>query len=421
MWAILVVGIVLIGVIGVVVATGGQSKKSVAGERSDDTRPTPTVDTESAHTTTPETDSPQTDPPATDPRGTDPATTESASTEPATTEPASTEPATTEVVTTEPAATGDEIAGAPAGAKGTHASPLGLGQVADLGEGWRLQILDVVADGSALVAAASEFNDPPPAGKTFSLVTVAVGYFGLEDPVSPFAGLTISAVGAANVQLDNTCGSIPNDLSFLGDMFSGAVVTGNVCFVTTPDDAPALQVYAEPFFSSSGDEVYLDASAAPTGAVAMSALQGVQPGAAASTPRSAPISAGTPTDIGSGWELTVTGGVHDITDAVVAEDSFNDPPPDGKRFYGVDVTFNYSGAESTNIYNVTTKAVGDSNIELNSGCGVIPNGIDAGADILTGATVSGTICFIGTEADAPSIVVYATGSFDVDYKYFAAH
>lgn len=421
MWAILAVGIVLIGVIGIVVATGGDDDKSVATERTDDTRPRRTVDTEASDTTTPETNPPKTDPPETNPPKTDPPETDPRETDPRETDPATTEPATTEVVTTEPAATGDEIAGAPAGAKGTHASPLAPGQVADLGDGWRVQILDVIADGAAQVAAENEFNDPPPAGKTFSLVTLAVGYFGLQDPTSPFSGLNISAVGAANVQLDNSCGSIPDDLYVFGDMFAGAVVTGNVCFVTTPDDAPALQVYAEPFASFSGDEVYLDASAAPTGAVAMTALQGVQAGAAASTPRTAPIAVGTPTDIGGGWQLTVSAGAHDITDAVSAENQFNDPPPDGQRYYGVDVTFNYNGVESTNVYSVTTKAVGNSNVALNSDCGVIPNGLDNSADILTGGTVAGTICFVGTEADAQSMVFYATGSFDVDYKYFAAH
>ena len=57
------------------------------------------------------------------------------------------------------------VAGAPAGERGTQDSPVAPGAVADIGAGWRLQVLDYLPDAAAAIAAENEFNDPPPAGQ----------------------------------------------------------------------------------------------------------------------------------------------------------------------------------------------------------------------------------------------------------------
>ena len=61
-----------------------------------------------------------------------------------------------------------------------------VGSIADIGGGWRLQILNVNPDAAAVISAENSFNEPPPAGSTFTLVTIALGYFGLEDPKTTF-------------------------------------------------------------------------------------------------------------------------------------------------------------------------------------------------------------------------------------------
>ncbi|MEY2522351.1 MAG: hypothetical protein QOJ66_916, partial [Ilumatobacteraceae bacterium] len=117
-------------------------------------------------------------------------------------------------------AASDEVPGSPAGVTGDHSNPVPVGAVADIGSGWRLQILNVNPDAAAAVAAENGFNESPPEGSTLTLVTVALGYFGVDDPKSAF-DTTISAVGASNVELTGECGVVPHELDSFGEIFAG--------------------------------------------------------------------------------------------------------------------------------------------------------------------------------------------------------
>ena len=335
--------------------------------------------------------------------------------------PASTEPpaAPTGAPTTVPATTvaaSDEVPGSPVGVTGDRSNPVPVGAVADIGSGWRLQILNVNPDAAAAVAAENGFNEPPPPGSTLTLITVALGYFGLDDPKSAF-DTTISAVGAGNVELTGECGVVPQELDTFGEIFAGGVAVGNICFITTPQDLAALQVYASGDFFGE-DQVFLDASSTPANVVQMAALSGPQPGATSTPPRLGPKPIGTPGDIGAGWQLTVSGPATDITDQVLAENQFNSPPPDGFRFIGVNVTYSYAGDGSASAFAVTTKAVGDSNLSLPTDCGVTPGEIDLTADIFAGGSVSGIVCFIAP-ATSPTFVLYASADFTGSNAMFA--
>ena len=78
--------------------------------------------------------------------------------------------------------TSDTSESVPNGVTGTRDAPVPVGQVADIGNGWRLQVIDVVANADEQMAEADEFFDPAPAGSTYMLVKIALGYFGTEDP-----------------------------------------------------------------------------------------------------------------------------------------------------------------------------------------------------------------------------------------------
>ncbi|MEN9646965.1 MAG: hypothetical protein RL238_3634 [Actinomycetota bacterium] len=341
---------------------------------------------------------------------TDAVTEETDATETSATEPEETAPEATDP----PAPSADEVDGAPPGERGTVDSPVAPGAFADIGGGWRLQVLEVVADGAALVAAENEFNEPPPAGKTFSLVKVSLGYYGLEEPKFGFEP-TIQAIGAGKVELDEDCGVVPDELERFGDYFAGGVLTGNLCFVTTPADAPELMLYANGDFFG-GDDVFLTATSA-TAPAAMPVLAGPQPRASATDSRTSPIAMNTPTDVGSGWQLAVTGAARDITDAVLAENQFNEPPPAGFRFVGIDVAYTYHGEGSDIALTATTSAVSISNVSLAKECGVIPGEVDVFSDVFKGGTVAGTICFVVPDGGIDGLVLYTT-SFDADTQYF---
>jgi len=311
---------------------------------------------------------------------------------------------------------GDEVAGAPQGIEGDLDNPVPLGMIADIGNGWRLQILEVVPDGAPAVAGESDFNDPPPAGSTFTLVKVALGYFGLDEPTSAFRPYILPA-GAPDPGVDSNCGQVPDQLNSFVDMFSGAVVVGNICFVTTTEQSTSLQLAATGGGSET-DQVVLRANGPATTVDAMAALSGPQAGASATPSRLAPTALTTVTDVGAGWTMAVTGAARDITDLVEAENEFNEPPADGFRFIGMDVTYSYSGSDPTGAYVVSTKAVGDGNIELGTNCGDFPGLLDSSTDVEAGSSVAGTICFVVPSAN-PNIVVYASADFDTPPVMFA--
>ena len=276
-------------------------------------------------------------------------------------------------------------------------------------------MLSFTFDATAEIQANFEFNDPPPPGSTFTLVKVAMGYFGTEDPKFAFEP-TVSALGSANVELDSGCGSIPDELNTFRDVFAGGVLVGNLCFVTTPADAGTLQLYAVGSFSDDV-EVFLEV-AQPAAATPMTGLKGPQTGATATPARLAPEPVGTTADVGEGWSLTVTAAARDITDAVMAENSFNDPPPDGYRFIGIDVTYTFNGTGSDSAFTVTSSAVADNNVALSNECGVIPTPLDEFVDVFAGGSVSGTLCFV-VPADSAPFAMYSTGGFDTEPVWFA--
>ncbi len=385
-------GVLLVGVGGAAALIGGDDNEGVGAPTTVLTPDTSTASSELV-ITAPETE----------------ATTETTDAPVATDLPAS-------ETTVVPPASSEVVAGAPPGIKGDRESPVPLGTIADIGGGWRLQVLEVLPDGAAAVAAENEFNEPPPAGSTFTLVKVALGYYGLNDPSTAYQP-TISAVGASNLELESSCGSLPTELDVIVDVFSGGVVVGNICFITTPADSSSLQLYAVGDFFES-DEVFLQASGAVAGATPMAALAGPQSGAVSTPARLSPTALSTAVDVGAGWTMTVTGPARDITELVMTENQFNEPAPEGFRFIGVDVSYAYSGTDPSAAYQITAKAVGDGNVELRAGCGVIPGEIDTFTDVFAGGTVAGTICFVVPSA-SPSMVIYASADFDTSPVMFA--
>ena len=395
-WLLLAAIILIAAGVTVVVANDDND------DSSDTAISTATTEDDSSDTSTETTSPPVTDSPV-----------ESEPTEPESTTEATDEPTT---VATAPDVGGDEVAGAPAGATGDRANPVAAGAIANVGNGWRLQILSINPDAAGVIIEENSFNEPPPAGSTFTLINVALGYFGLEDPKSSFE-TTISAVGASNVELGFECGVIPQPLDVFGEIFSGGVIVGNLCFVTTPEDVSSLQLYATGSFFGE-DEVFIDARTSPASVVPMAALPGPQPGALSTPARLAPTPLGVAADVGEGWKVTVNGAASDITDAVIAENQFNELPPEGHRFVGVNVTYAYDGAGAASGFAISTSAVGTSNVSLSTNCGLTPGQIDLSADIFSGGSVSGTVCFVVPDGTA-NLVLSATADFSGNNVMFA--
>ena len=206
------------------------------------------------------------------------------------------------------------------------------------------------------------------------------------------------------------CGVTPNELERFIDTFAGGVVRGNLCFVSTPADSGGLQLYASTGFT--GENVFLDASASPAEVADMPTLQGVQAGSASEAARTQPVPLATLTDVGDGWALAVTGPAIDITDAVLAENQFNEAPPEGFRFVGITVRIEYGGDGSSIALTLTIKTVGSSNVEYSTNCGVTPGELDTFADVFAGGAIEGQLCFVVPTEDLGSEVLYAGALLD---------
>lgn len=123
-------------------------------------------------------------------------------------------------------------------------NPIAVGTATDIGNGWTLTVNGVRPDGTAVLAAASEYNDPPPAGSEYVLVDVTIDYAGEEESYA--SSVQLEAAGDSNVVTSGgSCSSSWDEsLDQFTEMFSGASVTGEVCFVVDAGDLASLQLLA---------------------------------------------------------------------------------------------------------------------------------------------------------------------------------
>lgn len=131
---------------------------------------------------------------------------------------------------------------------GTRENPLPLGTAADIGGGWAASVIGVIPDATQLVLDRNQFNDPPPEGYQYFIVTIAATYEGEYSSTLP-AGNTFHVVGESAVSYDTfspSCGVIPNDYGFT-EVFPGGSVEFNVCFPVRSTDVPSLVMFTEDF------------------------------------------------------------------------------------------------------------------------------------------------------------------------------
>jgi hypothetical protein len=305
----------------------------------------------------------------------------------------------------------------PPGITGTRDNPVPAGQIADIGADWRLQVLDVIPDASAQMAAVDEFFQPPPAGSTYMLVKVALGYFGAEDPKVGFEP-DFAVLGSSSIALDDFClTTVPDEVDFFNYMFSGGVVVGNACFVAPIAEAGTFQLFGKGDFLAD-DGVYLELATPSSPVQPMAALVGPQPGAASTDARLHAAPVGTPTAVGTDWQLTVTGAARDITAEVLAENEFNEPPPAGFHYVGVELTFLYNGGGSASPSAVAIASVGATNVQHDNGyCGLVPGEIDLYTELFAGGSASGTMCLVLPD-DGNAFALFVTADYN-GFTWFA--
>jgi hypothetical protein len=287
-----------------------------------------------------------------------------------------------------------------------------LGDGYDLGKGWSLAVSGVNFDAADAIVETNMFNEPPESGRAFVLVDVVIAYNGTDDPKSTGFEVSIDAVANSNTSYDSFgCGVLPDDLDSLSDVFSGGAISGQACFDVEADDVSGLTLYASSGIFS-GTDVFYSLSTESSQATGVATSIGPVLGAVSTPARLDPNPMNTVVPIGDGWALSVTGLGRDGTAAVLAENQFNDPPPEGYVFFLVDVILAYEGTEKQDsALAVTISAVGEGNVEYATwGCGVVPGELEVFTDVFPGASIVGTVCFVVPAAEVGSgVLLYATG------------
>lgn len=141
--------------------------------------------------------------------------------------------------------------------------------------------------------------------------------------------------------------------------------------------------------------------------------------------RDNPLAIGTQIEMGD-WNLAVVSVDLDATEAVLAENSFNDPPAEGRQFvmFGVEAT--YIGEDSGNAWidfnwAVVGSAGNTFGSSMDDSCGVIPDPLDDTGETFPGGQVRGNEC-VAVDADQISggtIRIEEFLSFDDTRAFYA--
>ncbi|QFG69052.1 hypothetical protein [Ornithinimicrobium pratense] len=112
------------------------------------------------------------------------------------------------------------------------------------GGDWTMTMADVSFDAADVVAAQNQFNDPPPPEHQYVMIDIEVSYHGESEPVSPWRLMDFAIVGSGGNTFTDSCGVIPNPLRDVGDMYSGASASANVCMPVATEqlDGASLRV-----------------------------------------------------------------------------------------------------------------------------------------------------------------------------------
>lgn len=138
--------------------------------------------------------------------------------------------------------------------------------------------------------------------------------------------------------------------------------------------------------------------------------------------RANPFPLGTPI-VGKDWTVTINSVTLDATDAIIAENMFNEAPAEGNVYIMVNVTATYTGSDpdgdiSTSTISYVT-ADGNTLESYNSGATVVPDALSSLQTIYEGASITGNIAFAVPADTAAQGVLAVTPAFLEDKSFVA--
>lgn len=108
----------------------------------------------------------------------------------------------------------------------------------------RLTVTGVINDAYQAVMRENEYNDPPPPGHRFYMVSLEVEYFASATGPINISQFNFGLIGDARKlysPFDKDCGMIPDPLN--AELYPGGTDSGNICFVVSNNDGGFILVF----------------------------------------------------------------------------------------------------------------------------------------------------------------------------------
>ena len=131
---------------------------------------------------------------------------------------------------------------------GSRNNPISLGDEVTT-EDWVVQVTNVNKNAYQSVKKEDSFDSPPMPNEKFVLFTVKATYTG-EESGEPNGDLRFKIVGSKGNTFTNSCGFSTDTFQYNGETFTGASVTGNLCFVVDADQIDGATISIQAGYST---------------------------------------------------------------------------------------------------------------------------------------------------------------------------
>jgi hypothetical protein len=133
----------------------------------------------------------------------------------------------------------------PSAALGSYANPYPIGTAATTVEGWSIQVVSVIPDGTPQVLAENSFNTAPHEGRQFFIATIVATWTGpgAESFDGNYQLRVLGANNATYTAFGDACGVTPNEWNEDTIVRTGDSVTGNLCWSVPTEELPYLRMF----------------------------------------------------------------------------------------------------------------------------------------------------------------------------------
>ena len=122
-------------------------------------------------------------------------------------------------------------------------NPIPTGQTGDAAD-WTIEVIGYTANANAAVARENQFNEKPPAGSQYVMVTLRTTFNG-SGSSDPFFDLTWSVIGGDGTTYQDNSALLPKDLANVDNVPNGASAEGNISFVVEKSAVDTIVLYIE--------------------------------------------------------------------------------------------------------------------------------------------------------------------------------